>query len=185
MMSRYGKWRYAQHSELGFQVASLPYGEAEETEMLVFLPAPGQGLSQLSEQLTTSSWTEWINSLRSRDGRVVIPKFKLKTTMKLDDTLRRLGMSRAFSELEAEFGNLLENSPLRPFVSSVKQYAYVDVNEKGTEAAAVTTITAGATSIQLPQEPFEMVLDRPFLYAIYDRQTQSILFMGALNEPAF
>lgn len=183
MMSRYAKWRYAHNSEQGFQVASLPYGEDERTEMLVFLPDPGKSLEQWSEQLNEANWNSWLSSLRSREGRVVLPKFKLKTMLNLNDNLRRLGMSKAFLDGEAELDQLLESSGLRPFVSQVKQDAYVDVNEKGTEAAAVTTVTVGATSVQLPQEPFELVLDRPFAYLIYDRETQSILFMGALNQP--
>lgn len=184
MMSRYDKFRYVSNNEAGFEAVSLPYGEAEETEMLLFLPHAGQSLSELGEKLTASNWQDWTQGLRSRDGRVVLPKFKLKTERQLTQTLQRLGMTKAFSEAEAEFENLLDSSLLKAFVSEVKQDAYIDVNEKGTEAAAVTSITVGATSIQLPQEPFEMVLDRPFIYAIYDRNTQSLLFMGALNSPA-
>ncbi|MBF2051927.1 MAG: serpin family protein [Candidatus Sericytochromatia bacterium] len=183
MMQRYDKFRYTNNTDAGFEAVSLPYGEAEETEMILLLPHAGKDLASLRDQLTPENWQSWLSSLRSRDGSVTLPKFKLKTERQLNDTLRRLGMVKAFSEAEAEFDSLLDNSPLKAYVSEVKQDAFIDVNEKGTEAAAVTTITVGATSIQLPQEPFEMVLDRPFLYAIYDRATESLLFMGALNSP--
>lgn len=183
MMARGDKFRYVHSTDGKFQAMALPYGKDEQSEMLLFLPDAGQTLESLVAQLTESNWKAWIGQLRSREGRVVMPRFKLKTEMPLNDTLRRLGMVRAFSESEAQLDKLVETAGLKPFVSNVKQDAFVEVNEKGTEAAAVTTITVGATSVQLPQEPFEMILDKPFLYAIYDKRTESILFMGALNEP--
>lgn len=183
MMARGDKFRYVHSTDGKFQAMALPYGKDEQSEMLLFLPDAGQSLENLVSQLSESNWKTWMGQLRSREGRVVMPRFKLKTEMPLNDTLRRLGMVKAFSESEAELDKLVESAGLKPFVSNVKQDAFVEVNEKGTEAAAVTTITVGATSVQLPQEPFEMILDKPFLYAIYDKRTESVLFMGALNEP--
>jgi serine protease inhibitor len=182
MMARSDKFRYVQSAEGKFQAVALPYGKDEQSEMLLFLPDAGQSLESLVSQLSETSWKTWMSQLRSRQGRVVMPRFKLKTEMPLNETMKRLGMSKAFSEAEAQFERLAEGG-LKPFVSSIKQDAFVEVNEKGTEATAVTTITVGATSVQIPQQPFEMLLDRPFVYAIYDKRTESILFMGALNEP--
>ena len=181
MMSRYGKWRYGEVD--GTQIVSLPYGKSERTEMLVFLPQKGQGLEQWTASLNAERWTQFQNALRSRDGRVTLPKFKIKNTLALNETLKRLGMVKAFSESEANLDALLQSNDLKPFVSDVKQDAFVEVNEEGTEAAAVTTVTVGATSVALPQDPFEMIMDRPFVYAIYDRDTESLLFMGAFNTP--
>lgn len=183
MMTRYGKWRYAEVE--GTQMVSLPYGKAERTEMLVFLPAKAQDLEQwVATQFNAEHWDQWQNALRSRDGRVTLPKFKIKNTLALNDTLKRLGMVKAFSEAEANLDRLVQSTALKPFVSAVKQDAFVEVNEKGTEAAAVTTVTVGATSVILPQEPFEMLMNRPFVYAIYDKETESILFMGTFHSPA-
>ena len=70
------------------------------------------------------------------------------------------------------------------FVSEVKQKSFVDVNEEGTEAAAVTTIAVGNSLAMRPVEPFEMIVDRPFVFVIEDRETQSILFMGTIFDPA-
>lgn len=182
MMTRYGKWRYADVD--GTQLVSLPYGKAERTEMLVFLPPKGQALDQWATQMDADAWRKWQSALRSRDGRVTLPKFKIKNTLALNDTLKRLGMVKAFSETDASLDGLLQSTETTPFVSAVKQDAFVEVNEKGTEAAAVTTVTVGATSVVMPQNPFEMTLDRPFVYVIYDRETESLLFMGAFNSPA-
>ena len=188
MMSRRDKLRYLHDTSAKFQAVALPYGKDSngndgQTQMLLFLPDPGSKLTDLVKQLSDSNWTSWLGQMRSREGHLVLPRFKLKTEMPLNDTLKRLGMVKAFKDSEADLSGLIETGGIRPFVSNVKQDAFVEVNEKGTEAAAVTTITVGATSVQIPQEPFEMVLDRPFLYAIYDQATSSILFMGALNEP--
>jgi serpin B len=67
-------------------------------------------------------------------------------------------------------------------VSEVKQKSYVEVNEEGTEAAAVTTGIMQTTAILQPQPPFEMVVDRPFFFVIVENRTQSVLFMGALTD---
>jgi serpin B len=72
----------------------------------------------------------------------------------------------------------------RLFVSKVKQKSFADVNEEGTEAAAVTTgVMAGAIAME-PPKPFEMIVDRPFFFVISDDQTKSILFMGVIYDPA-
>ncbi|PKL75952.1 MAG: proteinase inhibitor I4 serpin [Candidatus Melainabacteria bacterium HGW-Melainabacteria-1] len=183
MMSRHDKLRYLRNVEGKFQAVALPYGKSEQSEMLLILPDQGASLGELVSRLNEPEFKGWLGQMRARDGHLVLPRFKLKTEMPLNATLKRLGMNRAFSEADAELNRLVATSALKPFVSSVKQDAFVEVNEKGTEAAAVTTITVGATSVQIPQEPFEMILDRPFLYAIYDKSTESILFMGVLNEP--
>lgn len=182
MMSRTAKMRYLHDTDAKFQAVALPYGQEESTVMVLMQPDTGGQLENLVASLNADNWTRWMSQLRSRDGHLVLPRFRLETEMPLLDTLKRLGMVKAFDETAADFSKLLASGP-KAFVSGVKQDAFVEVNEKGTEAAAVTTVTVGATSVQLPQEPFELVLDRPFLFAIYDQSTGSILFMGALNQP--
>jgi serpin B len=70
------------------------------------------------------------------------------------------------------------------FVSEVKQKSFIEVNEEGTEAAAVTTVVMHSLAIREPMKPFEMIVDRPFLFVIGDDQTKSILFMGVICDPA-
>jgi serpin B len=100
--------------------------------------------------------------------------------MTLNDPLKALGMRRAFSN-EADF-SAMADEPL--FVSEVKQKSFVEVNEEGTEAAAVTTVTMHAMAVFRPEKPFEMIVDRPFLFVIGDDQTRSILFLGVVHDPA-
>jgi len=75
-------------------------------------------------------------------------------------------------------------SPTPLFLDEVKQKAFVEVNEEGTAAAAVTLGGMRMTAVREPQKPFEMIVDRPFLFVIEDSQTKAILFVGAMFEPA-
>ena len=108
-----------------------------------------------------------------------LDKAKLKS-ISLDDPLKALGMRRAFGN-GADFSAMAEE-PL--FVSEVKQKSFVEVNEEGTEAAAVTTVTVVYAIAMRPPKPFEMIVDRPFLFVIADDQSKSILFMGVIYDPA-
>jgi len=89
-------------------------------------------------------------------------------------------MRQAFGN-EADF-SALADEPL--FVSKVMQKSFVEVNEEGTEAAAVTTVTMTAMAVFRPEKPFEMIVDRPFVFMIDDDSTKSILFMGVIYDPA-
>jgi serpin B len=91
-----------------------------------------------------------------------------------------MGLRQAFIEGAANF-SAIADEPL--FVSQVKQKSFVDVNEEGTEAAAVTTVTMTALAVMRPVPPFEMIVNRPFFFVIADHSTGMILFMGIVNDP--
>ena len=84
------------------------------------------------------------------------------------------------TDFTADF-SAMADEPL--FVSEVKQKSFVEVNEEGTEAAAVTTATVLAAAVFRPEKSFEMIVDRPFLFVIADDQTKSVLFMGMIYNP--
>ncbi|MCP4379111.1 MAG: serpin family protein, partial [bacterium] len=124
-----------------------------------------------------------------------LPKFKLETRYKMKDTLKAMGMARAFIDPRgangdgADFAGMCASKGPRDqlYISSVIHKAFVEVNEKGTEAAAATAVMypmAGITSAR-PSRPFTPTFqaDRPFLFVIRDKQTNSILFMGRINNP--
>jgi serpin B len=112
---------------------------------------------------------------------VELPKFKLENTFELAGSLQALGMKSAF-ESSADFSGMCKE-PQK--ISKVRQKAFVDVAEEGTEAAAVTAVAVvtnnAAPSIPCPK-PFEMIVDRPFLFAIVDAHSEMILFMGVVND---
>lgn len=181
MMRHYGKFRYLRSSEDQFQAVALPYGKEKTVQMYVFLPDPESNPAALLKKLEPSRLNEWLTQMRSQDGEVVLPRFKLEYEVALNEPLKALGMKQAFEAQKANFSHLIDSE--QAFISQVKQNSFVEVNEEGTEAAAVTTVVVGATSVQLPQEPFSFVADHPFIYLIYDQTTRSILFMGVLNSP--
>jgi len=178
MMRQRGHFSYQAGD--GFQAVQLPYAGGR-LQMHLFLPATNSSPAKLLASLNGETWRNKIRpQFMDREGTLALPRFKMEYEVLLNDPLKALGMRSAFSSA-ADF-SAMADEPL--FVSEVKQKSYVDVNEEGTEAAAVTVGIIRATAILRPQEPFEMIVDRPFLFVIVDDQTKSILFMGVVYEPA-
>jgi serpin B len=177
LMSQTGKYRYYETAE--FQAISLPYGSGR-LSMYVFLPKPNAKLADFSRSLTAENWQQWMKQFSSRDGQIVLPRFKLEYDITLNEALQALGMGVAFQN-QANFSNMTSKEVQ---IDEVKHKTFVEVNEEGTEAAAVTSVGIRATAA-LPREepPFNMVVDRPFFCAIRDDQTGTILFMGSIVDP--
>ena len=109
---------------------------------------------------------------------VTMPKFKLEYGKKLNDALKNMGMSIAFDQGRADFYRIADVRPERLYISRVEQKTFIDVNESGTEAAAATSVGIGVTSL-----PPQITLNRPFLYAIRERESGTILFIGRVGDP--
>ena len=182
MMQMSKKFTYRKGS--GYQAVRLPY-MGYDLAMYVFLPDPGSIPAKLLQILNGDKWRRvTMPGFSEREGRVVLPKFKLENTLELSQPLQALGMNTAFnnlkSQLDASFSEMFSDSSHH--ISKVRQKAFVEVNEEGTEATAVTGIGVAVTGIEMnPQPPFEMVVDRPFLFAIVDARSEMILFMGVVN----
>ncbi|MBD0345060.1 MAG: serpin family protein [Coleofasciculus sp. Co-bin14] len=157
-----------------FQAISLPYGEGR-LSMYIFLPNPGVSLKTFYANLTAENWQKWMNQFDHSVGdiKISLPRFKLEYSIELKDVLKALGMEIAFGS-GADFSAM---TPSSLWLSKVKHKSCVEVNEEGTEAAAVTEV-GGVRS-----GPIEMSVDRPFFLAIRDNQTGAILFMGSIVEP--
>jgi serpin B len=160
-----------------FQAVSLPYGEGRMS-MYIFLPNQGVSLKTFYEKLNAENWQQWMNQFNNFDnsgGEVLIslPRFKLEYAIDLKDALKALGMEIAFTK-EANFSGMTSSSVS---IDKIKHKTFVEVNEEGTEAAAVTEV-GGVRS-----GPIEMNVNRPFFFAIRDNQTGSILFVGSIVEP--
>ncbi|MCU0526614.1 MAG: serpin family protein [Elainella sp. Prado103] len=177
LMTQSGRFRYFENEQ--FQAVSLPYGNGRIT-MDVFLPRPTSNLTELQANLTAANWQTWLQNLRPQEGSLSLPKFKLEYDRTLNDLLQAMGMGIAFDPNQASFTAL---SSLPTHVNEVKHKTYIEVNEEGTEAAAVTSIGVRTTAISLDQ-PFQMTIDRPFFYAIRDTHTGMLLFMGTVIDPA-
>lgn len=162
----------------GFQAVSLPYGEEGNMSMNIFLP---KDYEAFKEELTNENWERWSGQFAEKDGTIRLPKFKLEYEIGLNEALKTLGMPSAFSKSEANLSKLIEEKdPI--WVSEVKQKTYIDVNEKGTEAAAVTSVEV-VTESATGDLPFYMEVNRPFFFTITDNETKTILFLGEITNP--
>ncbi|PPS39989.1 serpin family protein [Chroococcidiopsis sp. TS-821] len=175
LMSQTGRYRYYENPQ--FQAVSLPYGENGRLSLYVFLPRQNSNLSNFYQQLNSANWEQWLTRFNLREGTVRLPRFQMEYDVTLNDTLKALGMGVAFAD-NANFSGVGDDLAL----SEVKHKTFVEVNEEGTEAAAVTSGRVMAVSAPIA-EPFEMTVNRPFFCAIRDNQTGTILFMGSIVEP--
>ena len=177
-MWQHGHFNYQQGD--GFQAVRLPYAGGR-LQMYLFLPDTNSSPAKLLADLNADAWRDKIlPKYQDTEGMLALPRFKLNYDVILNDPLQALGMCQAFA-VDADF-SAMADEPL--FVSEVKQKSFIEVNEEGTEAAAVTTVVMHSLAIREPMKPFEMIVDRPFLFVIGDDQTKSILFMGVICDPA-
>ncbi|MCP5062783.1 MAG: serpin family protein, partial [Ignavibacteriae bacterium] len=145
------------YSGRDFQAIDLPYGDGHFS-MTVILPNENKTVDEIIKNLDKESWDSWINNFNELKGTLQLPKFKLENEYSLNDVLKALGMEIAFNSGAADFTNLYE--PGGVFISNVKHKTYVDVNEEGTEAAAVTSVEISYTSVG--DGGFNMRIDKPF-----------------------
>jgi serine protease inhibitor len=168
-----------------FQAIRLPYGEGSFS-MYLFLPAEDFGLKRFIDDVNPSSWTKWQGRFQTRQVNIVMPRYKLEYGRSFTEPLMALGMKTAFDKHEADLTalwNPMEVNTLNLYVGFVRQKTFLEVNEEGTEAAAVTAV--GIVNFDsMPLPPIEMVVDRPFFCAIVDDTSGLILFMGAIVNPA-
>jgi serine protease inhibitor len=162
-----------------FQAIQLPYA-GKRLQMQIFLPSANSNLEALIEQMDANAWQkDVLVGFHENRGTLVLPRFMLRWGADLKNPLAVLGLRQALSPA-ADFSAM---SPSRLFLSEIKHQSFVEVNEEGTEAAAVTTGIMALASFRNQPQPFQMIVDRPFLFAISDDFTKSILFLGIVFDP--
>ncbi len=171
MMFRKVVYDYAEFE--GFQIVALPY-EGGRYEMIVVLPPPGMTIDSAVPHLGEGMFHSAMNMLSPKEISLTMPKLKLETSVVLNETLERMGAKSAFRN-DANFKEISASGRLQ--LDIVKQKCYIDINEKGTEAAAVTSSQIRMTSLR--PETF-MTVDRPFLFMIADRENENVLFAGKI-----
>lgn len=180
--------------DAGFQMLELPY-KGGDLALVLLLPRTAQGLPALEAQLNAERLHAWLGQLAPRAVDASIPRFKLEFQAELSGALRALGMQRALTSPEriggAQFSGMTTSAHLlhQLFIGAVIHKAWVEVNEKGTEAAAATAVimpvagSASAPPILVPFIP-QVRANRPFLFLIRDTRIGVILFMGRVSNPA-
>ncbi len=162
-----------------FQMVSLPYGN-EKFYMTIILPDTDVNIYEFVTSEVSRAFEKWKNE-KTKELEVFLPKFELHSDlMELKGFLRQLGMKDPFDESKADFSGMAPISLLsRLYLSSVLHKTYIKVDEKGTEAAAVTVVGVEATAY-IPPPIFKV--DHPFIFIIHDVKTKSILFMGVIVD---
>lgn len=179
MMNRSAKMLHLQGDN--FQAVMLPYKD-NRLQMCIFLPSQNSDIAALIARFNEQNWQQWISKFSNKQGHLALPRFKVEYKTELSKVLKEAGMPCAFDEDCADFKKMIDQDV---FISRVLHKTYLEVNEKGTEAAAATAVEMMPRGAFVnPTPPFNMICDRPFVIAIRDQQTGAILFMGVIVEPA-
>jgi serpin B len=167
--------RYADTEK--FSLLELPYG-SKKYSMLIFLPQENYTTNDVIENINQANLANWLNNLHERNLKVYLPKFEFAYENSLVDNLKVLGMIDAFDPFISDFSGISDRPDL--YISEVKHKSFIRADEEGTEAAAVTGITFETTSAG-PEPIFNV--DHPFVFAIREKDTNALLFLGKVNNP--
>ncbi len=178
MMMQSGDFNY-QYTDR-YQAVDLPYGEGDFS-MTILLPPDGTDIDEFIRTLDQEVLRSITESFLIRSGTVEIPKFKLELKYSLNETLKALGMEPAFIPGAADFSGIDSISGKQLFISSVNHKTFVQVDEEGTEAAAVTSVGISITSVG--EGGFNFRADRPFVFFIRENRSQTVLFIGKVVNP--
>lgn len=166
----------------GYQILELPYEEGE-LSMMIILP---DDIAKAEKELSATLVKSWQKELKERELKIFIPKFKLDTALpNLSKTLKELGMTDAFNSKSADFSGI-RNPQGGPglYIMDVIHKAFVEVKEEGTEAAAATGIVMATKSAATPPPEVPVFrADRPFIYMIMHKASNTPLFMGKFCDP--
>ena len=171
MMAKTERLNYAEYQ--GCQMVELPY-QGGRYSMYVVLPAAGMGVDQIIPYINETLYDQAMGMMAPVKVKLTMPKFKLETSLVLNKSLQEMGIRTAFTSA-ADFKGIAEMGSLT--LDQVKQKCYIEVSEKGTEAAAVTSVGVRLTSAR-PETMVSMNVDRPYLFFISDRTDGNILFAG-------
>jgi serine protease inhibitor len=177
MMRQNASFPYAKGA--GYTVVALPYVE-NRFAMYCFLP--DQSVEALVEELKRSSWATLAGTLHLTRGSVALPKFKVEYSAGLTQALSGLGMGIAFDPHRAQFTRMIDG-PQKLYIGGVLHKAFLEVDEAGSTAAAATGIQMRPTAMMRPSEEFNLVFDRPFIAAIADQKSGTIIFLGMIGAP--
>jgi serine protease inhibitor len=174
MMTADGGYPFLQDDDV--QMVELAYADTAFA-MVLLAPASGRSLDELIAGLTPQQWQEWLSRLERNRVMLSMPKFRFDYDISMKQPLTDLGMGIAFAPRQADFTRIANIDDLH--ISQVRQKAFIDVHELGTEAAAATSVIVGVTSV-----PPELRFDQPFIFAIHERSSGTLLFIGRVGDPS-
>ncbi|MFA6618909.1 MAG: serpin family protein [Candidatus Neomarinimicrobiota bacterium] len=176
----YQRHHYPYSKTSSHAILEIPY-KGYDYSMLIVLPRTNQGLKQEAKTLSSAALKQHDKNKTSEDVLLYMPKFKLESNYQLASILKRMGLKEAFSA-NADFSGISGNKDL--YISDAIHKAFIEVDEKKTEAAAATGLVMKLTSMApVHKAPLEFRADHPFTFMIRHNKTKAIIFMGQLTEP--
>ncbi|MEZ6065831.1 MAG: serpin family protein [Planctomycetaceae bacterium] len=174
-------WEWPENPD-GVKLLELPY-KGNQVSMLLVLPGRPTGLADIEAQLSPEQLSRWLQAMQSQEVRIGLPRFTLRSSFELSPMLRQLGITVPFQP--GGLAHLSDHPEARELaVGMVVHQTFVQVNEKGTEAAAATALIAPAAAApQAPKPDPEFIADHPFLFLIRHNRTGAILFIGRVAQP--
>jgi serine protease inhibitor len=164
-----------------FSAVDLPYGN-KNFSMSILLPKNNKNVNDIIEQLNAENFAKWTSEFAKKEVIVTIPKFKFGYKELLNNPLKNMGLGNAFSG-NADFTGINPGGDL--CISRVIHQSFIDVNEKGTEAAAVTVVEITYTSAGPPDDKTFFTADHPFVFVIREKTSNAILFIGKVGNPVY
>ncbi|PID57485.1 MAG: proteinase inhibitor I4 serpin [Ignavibacteriae bacterium] len=175
MMSQHNDFNYFENENL--QMVEMPYGDGS-FNMKVILPRPEKDIEEIISMLSVENLKEWSEKMQESEGTVEFPKIKMDFKIKLNEILSAMGMEIAFSNV-ADFTRLYKEGGC--YISDVLHKTFVKIDEEGTEAAAVTSVTISVTSVG--SSGFHIKMNRPFIFMITEKTSNNIIFIGKIVSP--
>lgn len=162
-----------------FASVEMPYAGRKQS-LFIFLPDKDSSVATFQAQFNPDNWNIWMKGYKDTAVLLSMPRFTINLETQLKNILSSMGMEDAFSRSKADFSNMLEQNA---WISSVLQKTFMQLNEDGTEAAAVTAIKmTPKCAEEEPVKPLEFKVDRPFVIALVDKETDEILFLGKIAD---
>ena len=181
MMSRESVYKY--HKGEGFQIVRIPYGKNEELAMYVVLPESLDGLINLVQMFDRKTLDIELAKMKEKPLQFKMPKINFEYETNLIPTLKKMGMNAVFDPSTSNLSNMIVPPP-EAFISLIKHKVFMDVNEGGTEAAAVTSIgMVGSAAPGEENKPDEFICDHPYMFLIRDEVSGQLLFASCAVNP--
>ena len=172
-----GEYRYSKTDD--YRMVEVPF-KGKEVVLLAFLPEDTSGMASLEARLSPEFLKQAVEKLSNEQVDLKLPKIKLETeSVRIDKHLATMGMPLAFSS-NADFSGISKNRDLQ--IDKVFHKAFLEFTEEGAEAAAATAVVISRTSVN-PNNDFRFWANRPFIFFIWDKTNNIILFMGRIETP--
>ncbi|SFD77700.1 serpin family protein [Thermophagus xiamenensis] len=172
------KQTFPYYSDNALRAVRLPYGNGS-FNMILIQPLEDVDVDQLIENMDVGKWEAIVNNMHEQNIALFLPRFEVACKYELNAALKNMGMELPFSALQANFSNMID---AQVYISEVNHKTYLKVDEEGTEAAAVTSVGMELTSVS-PESTVTMKFDRPFFFAITEKNSGAVLFSGKIENP--